>query len=108
VELPDLVTVNRMYRGREFEFETISVDAPDRKDKALSMLLEKQVAAKNFIFEKEYNDALSAALDKDWPGGFPYTILVAPGGRIIHRQQGELDALKLKKAIVEYLGRYYK
>jgi thiol-disulfide isomerase/thioredoxin len=108
IEIPELVTINRMYRGREFELITISADAPDRKEKVLAALQEKKAALKNYIFHKEDHDALSAALDKDWPGGFPYTLLIAPGGKVLHRQMGEFDALKLKKAVVEALGRYYQ
>jgi hypothetical protein len=55
--------------------------------------------------DQENNDALSAALDSEWPGGFPYSILVAPGGKIIQRQMGEIDAIKLKKIIALYPGR---
>ena len=38
----------------------------------------------------------------------PYTLLIAPGGKVIYRKQGELDALELKRAIVKRLGRVYK
>jgi hypothetical protein len=47
-------------------------------------------------------DALANALDAQWPGGFPYTILVAPGGQILQRQMGAVDAMKLKKVIALY------
>jgi thiol-disulfide isomerase/thioredoxin len=107
VEIPELVTINRMYRGREFELITISADAPDGKDKVLTALQGKKAALRNYLFHKEDNDALSMALDKDWPGGFPYTLLIAPGGKVLHRQMGEFDSLKLKKAVVEALGRFY-
>jgi len=49
--------------------------------------------------DKQNDDALSTALDPDWPGGFPYTILVAPGGKIIQRQMGEIDAMKVKRVV---------
>lgn len=48
------------------------------------------------------------ALDDQWQGALPYTLLVAPGGKIIYRKQGELDPLEVKHAIVGYLGRVYK
>jgi hypothetical protein len=47
-------------------------------------------------------DALANALDPEWPGGFPYTILVAPGGKILQRQMGQVDSMKLKKVIALY------
>ena len=37
----------------------------------------------------------------------PHTILVAPGGEVIYRSEGAFETLKLRKAIVGWLGRYY-
>jgi len=104
-ELPDLVTMNRMYRNGDFEVITISADDPDKKDKVLAALQERKVACRNYLFSSTDKDALGTALDPEWPGGFPYSILVAPGGKIIQRQMGEMDAMKLKKAIAYFPGR---
>ena len=104
-ELPELVTMNRMYRNGDFEVVTISADDLDKKDKVLADLQERKVACRNYLFSQQDKDALGAAIDPDWPGGFPYTILVAPGGKIIQRQMGEIDAMKLKKAIAYFPGR---
>ena len=104
-ELPELVTMNRMYRNANFELVTLCADAPDRKERALGILKERQVAARNFIMDKADNDALSTALDPEWPGGFPYLILVAPGGKIIQRQMGEIDAMQVKRVVALYPGR---
>jgi hypothetical protein len=91
-----------MYRNGNFELVTISGDAPEQKAKALRALEERHVAARNYIFDSKDMDALANALDAQWPGGFPYTILVAPGGQIIQRQMGAVDSMKLKKVIALY------
>jgi thiol-disulfide isomerase/thioredoxin len=104
-ELPEFVTMNRMYRNGSFEVVTISADEPARKNIVLSVLQEKKVACRNFLFGEEDKDALAAAIDPEWPGGLPFTILVAPGGKIVERQMGEIDAIKLKKAIAYFPGR---
>jgi len=101
-ELPEFVTMNRMYRNGNFELVTISADPPDRRGKALGVLQEKRVAARNYIFDSNDKDALANALDAEWPGGLPYTILVAPGGKILQRQMGLVDSMKLKKVIALY------
>jgi peroxiredoxin len=101
-ELPELVTMNRMYRNGNFELVTISMDTPDRKAQALADLQERHVAARNYIFDNKDKDALADALDAEWPGGLPYTILVAPGGKILQRQMGRVDSMKLKKVIALY------
>ncbi len=102
IELPEFVTLNRMYRNGNFEVITISGDDPDRKGKALAALQQRHVAARNYIFDGKDLDALANALDPEWQGGFPYTILVAPGGKIIQRQMGAIDSMKLKKVIALY------
>jgi len=101
-ELPEFVTMNRMYRDGNFELVTISGDAPDANAKVLAALQERHVAARNYIFSSTDMDALANALDATWPGGFPYTILVAPGGQIIQRQMGAIDSMKLRKVIALY------
>jgi peroxiredoxin len=106
-ELPELVTMNRMYRKRPFELITISIDDLKKQDQALEMLQKLQVSTTNYIFSSDKKDALVEALDPKWPGPVPHTILIEPGGKIIYRQTGEFDALELKKAIVGYLGRTY-
>jgi peroxiredoxin len=106
-ELPELVTMNRMYRKRPFELITISMDDPKKQEQALEMLNRLHVSATNYIFNSEKRDALVEALDPKWPGPVPHTILVAPGGKVIYRQTGEFDAMELKKAIVGYIGRTY-
>ena len=41
------------------------------------------------------------------PGPVPYTVLIAPNGKVIYRKHDAIDAAKLRKAIVEHLGRTY-
>ena len=106
-EFPDLVKIHRMYRGRGLEVVTVSADFPDNKEAALKFLKAQQASTRNVILDSDDSYALIEALDKEWPGALPYTILVAPGGKVVYRSQGAFDALKLKKAIVGYFGRYY-
>jgi len=107
-QLQEFVIMNRMYRYRDFELITISADSPKRKNRVLSSLKKQQVSCKNYLFDSEDEYQLMAAVDKDLLGGIPYTILIQPGGRVIYRRVGIIEPLELKKAIVGYLGRYYK
>jgi peroxiredoxin len=106
-EMPELVTINRMYRQRAFEFVTISLDEADAKEQALKALEEAHASGKNFIFSGNDKDKLAEALDPEWPGPLPYTLLIAPGGKIIYRHSGPIEPLNVKRAIVNYLGRTY-
>jgi peroxiredoxin len=106
-ELSELVTMNRMYRKRRFELITISLDDAADRDRVLKDLREQHVSSTNYMFTSPDRDKLAEALDKQWPGPVPYTILVAPGGKILYRKHDAIEPLTLKKAIVEQLGRTY-
>jgi thiol-disulfide isomerase/thioredoxin len=106
-ELPELVTMNRMFRGRNFQLVTISLDDVSKRDEALKVLKENHVAATNFVLSEDNRDSFAAALDQDWPGPVPYTLLIAPGGKIIYRKVNAIDPLELKRAVVGYLKRTY-
>jgi len=108
VEFPELVTIHRMYRGRDFELITISADSPQRKDTALSFLKKQQASCRNYLFSSEDKYELVEAMGKESFAGIPYTLLIEPGGEIIYVHLGIIEPLKLRKAIVEYLGRTYK
>lgn len=106
-ELPELVTMNRMYRKRNFQMITISLDEPESEKAALKVLQEKKVAATNYISTIASKDKFADLLDKDWPGPVPYTLLIAPGGKVIYRQAGPLEPLTVRRAVVDHLGRTY-
>jgi peroxiredoxin len=106
-ELPDLVTMNRMYRGRKFRVATISLDDLPKRDEALKVLKENHVSTANYILNADNRDKFAEALDKEWPGPLPYTLLIAPGGKIVYRKAGPIEPLEVKRAIVSSLGRTY-
>jgi peroxiredoxin len=108
-EFPDFMTMHHMYRGRDFEFISISADSPDKKAKALKFLQSKFASNKNYIFNTEDKYKLIEAVDPKWQGALPYTLLVEPGGKIVYATQGPINPAKMKKLIVEnkYVGRYY-
>ncbi|HEY7513739.1 MAG TPA: redoxin domain-containing protein [Vicinamibacteria bacterium] len=106
-EFKDLVAVYRTYRGRGLEVVTVSADSPERKGDALHFLQAQHASMRNLIPDSGDSYALVDAVDSDWPGALPYTLLLAPGGRPLYRSVGAFDGHALRKAIVEYLGRYY-
>ena len=107
VELPDFVAINRMYRRRQFQMATISIDEPSQKEAALEVLKEQHVSSANYISEIADRDRFADLLDKEWAGPVPYTLLIAPGGKVIYRNNGSAKPLEVRRAIVEYLGRTY-
>ena len=108
-EFPDLVVIDRMYRGRSFEFFTISADKQARKVDALKFLQKQEASNKNYIFNNDDVYELIEAVDPDWQGALPYTLLIEPGGKIIYKKQDMIDPLEMKRLIVgnRFIGRYY-
>lgn len=43
------------------------------------------------------------AFDPDWNNALPYTMLIAPGGEVLYKHQGSIDALELRRIIVKSL-----
>jgi peroxiredoxin len=105
--LDDLVTMNRMYRGRPFQLATINVDDPAKRDEALKVLREHHASAKNYQVDGTDRDKVMEAIGQDRSGPGPYTLFIAPGGKVIYRKAGAFDSLELKRAIVGQLGRTY-
>jgi peroxiredoxin len=108
-EFPEFVIINRMYNARDFELITISADELTKKEKVHAFLKQKQAANKNYIFSGDNKYKLIEAVDPNWQGALPYTVLVEPGGKIVYAKQSTIDPLLMKKTIVEnkYIGRVY-
>jgi peroxiredoxin len=108
-EFHDFITMNRMYRHRDFAFIGISADEPAKRDKALKFLKSQQASNSNYIFSDDNKYKLIEAVDPHWQGALPYTMLVEPGGKIVYAKEGPVDAYELKKKIVDdpVIGRYY-
>jgi len=109
IEYPEFLRIHRMYKDRDFEFVSISADAPDQKDKVLKFLEKKDSAVRNFIFDLDDQYQLIEAVDPNWQGALPYTLLIEPGGKVIFSLQSTIDPLELKRKIVDHplIGRYY-
>ncbi len=109
-EFPDLEETYRMYRLRDFEFVTVSANLPDEKAGVMKMLERQHATSQNLLFGSTDTDALQSAFDAKWQAGVPYTMLIAPDGKMLYQEQGELDILKLRRTILanlpdsDYLG----
>jgi len=106
-EFPQLIEINRMYRHRDFEMVTISLDDPDRNAEVLKFLKKNHASTKNYHYRLENKYQFMEAIGNDWQGAIPFTLLIKPGGEVIFKKMGMIDPLEVKKAIVGYLGRYY-
>ena len=103
-EFSEFVTIHRMYRHRDFELVTVSMNRPDEMPTVLAFLKKQQASNRNLIFASADRDALINAFDPDWSGAVPYTVLIDPEGKIIYRETGSIGSLALKRAIQQALN----
>jgi hypothetical protein len=94
-----------MYRNRDFEFVTVAANFPDERNEVLKFLTKQQASNRNLLFGTTDKYALMAALDKDWSGALPYTVLLAPNGEALWKHEGAVDPLELKREILKATGR---
>jgi len=107
-EYPSLLLTQRMFGQRDFEFVSVSADKPEHEAKALEFLADKHSSVSNYLFDGSSYELIEA-IDPEWNGALPYTLLVEPGGKIVYRYEGPVDILEVKRAIVDHpmIGRYY-
>jgi peroxiredoxin len=99
-EFHEFVTINRMYRHRDFEVVTVSINRPEEQGAVLDFLKKQQASCRNLIFASTDREKLINAFEPAWQGEVPYTVLIAPDGRMVYKESGSVDALALKRAIV--------
>ncbi len=106
-EFPDLETTYRMYRVRDFDLVTVATNMPDEKPGVLKMLEKQHASSRNLLFASEDTYALQAAFDPKWQSAVPYTVLIAPNGKIVYERQGDIDFLELRRTILANLQADY-
>jgi thiol-disulfide isomerase/thioredoxin len=106
-EFPDLQTTFRMYRTRPFALVTVSANGPDERPSATEMLERQHATSRNLLFASTDTYDLQAAFDAKWESGLPYTILLAPDGKMLYRREGEIDFLELRRTILANLPTDY-
>ncbi|WP_010416371.1 redoxin family protein [Anaerophaga thermohalophila] len=109
IEYPDLVKIQRMYGQRDFEFISLSVDKMENREKVQEFLQNAHSAIQNYIYSEGDHYKLIEAIDPEWNGALPYSMLIEPGGKVVWKCQGAVDPAELKKTIVDHpmIGRYY-
>jgi peroxiredoxin len=103
-EFHEFVTINRMYRHRDFEVVAVAVNRPEEEKDVLAFLKKQQASFKNLLFASADREKLIDAFDPSWQGEVPYTVLLAPDGQVTYRQTDRIEPLALKRAIVKALN----
>ena len=102
-EFPDLETTYRMFRKRDFDLVTVATNLPDERAGVLKALQREHASSRNLQFASDDTYAMQAAFDTKWNSGVPFTMVLAPGGKVIYQKEGELDILELRRIVLANL-----
>ncbi|MGJ8673141.1 redoxin family protein [Rubritalea sp.] len=122
-EFPMLVETYQRHSLRPFELITISIDDKEDAQSVTDFVVEQHLPlarwteksvkkegreTNNFHFQGDDLEAFAKAIDPEWQGPIPYSILIAPGGEVVWRHTGELDEQELRNVIIDELAKVQK
>ncbi|BCX49301.1 alkylhydroperoxide reductase [Haloferula helveola] len=118
-EFPDLVETYRRFQNRPFDMVTISLD-PEAAAKKAEGFLKKQHAAVsprsmdglkkegrttiNYRFSGENPDLLAEAIDPEWSGAQPHSVILSPKGEIVWRHTGRVEPVELRRQVLKAIN----
>lgn len=96
----DLETTYRMYRLRSFDFVTVATNPPGEAPAVMEFLKKQHASSPNKQFASADAAGLQAAWGGKWRLGAPYTMVIAPDGKVLYEKEGKLDILELRRVIL--------
>ncbi|MGA3087969.1 MAG: redoxin domain-containing protein [Terriglobales bacterium] len=102
-EFPDLMATNRMYRSRRFSFTTVSSNGPSERSEVLKFLQKMRATTDNLLYGSDDIYAMQDAFDPNLGATVPVTVLIAPNGEVLFHEQGEIDLMDIRRAILTNL-----
>lgn len=117
-EFPALVDTYRRFQNRPFEFISISVDDVSQRpnvlkfleshhtalsDRTAPSLAEEGRTSNNYLWTGGNPDAMAKAIDPEWTGALPHTVLIGPGGKVLWRHTDEIEVVELRRQILKGL-----
>ncbi|MGD0361258.1 MAG: redoxin domain-containing protein [Bryobacteraceae bacterium] len=90
----------RMYGVRGLQLVTVAVDPQDMRATVQQALAKQHATSRNLLLASGDTAPPARAFDPEWHSTVPYTVLIAPDGRIVYRKSGALDLLELRRTIL--------
>ena len=104
-EMPDLVKIDRDYRGRGLEFVVISADdVSELKTDVPKFLAEMRAGMPAYLLNATDTEAAIAQVDPTWGGELPATFLFDRQGKLVFKHTGIIDAAELRAELEKVIG----
>ncbi len=88
-EMPDLLKLYQVHRDNGFKLLLVSADFTRQKDQAAEFLGTLGVDFQTYLKDQKDNEFINA-IDPDWSGALPYSVLFAKDGSVIRTWEGKL------------------
>jgi thiol-disulfide isomerase/thioredoxin len=99
-EFPDLVEIDKDYRGRGLEFITVSLDdAGEIKTGVPQFLRQMRAWMPAFLLNVPDPEPAIKWIDQAWGGGLPATYLYDAQGQVVFKHMGRVKPAELRQAI---------
>src|SRR5260370_33775932 len=92
-----------MYRERAFDFVTVSTNRPAEKPAVMAFLKQQYASNANKLFATDDPGSLQAAWGRTWKPGTPFTVGLAPDGKVLYQKEGKLDIVDMRRVILANL-----
>jgi hypothetical protein len=74
-------------------------------DRSVPALRKEGRDGNNFHWTGGNPDKLAEAIDPEWTGALPHSVILGPGGEILWRHTGEIDVVELRRQILAAINR---
>lgn len=88
-EFPGLVKLYNKYRKRGVDVIVVSVDDIDSQAKVAEFLRQQKAKMPAFIKKPGNSEQFIGAIDRDWSGAIPYTVVYDRNGKVFAKMLGD-------------------
>ena len=96
----DLQTTYRMYRLRDFNLVTVATNRPEQKDQVMTFLQNQYASSTNYQVETKDLKTVQAAVGAKWKAGEPFTMVIAPDGKVLYQKEGTFDIHEMRRVVL--------
>jgi thiol-disulfide isomerase/thioredoxin len=102
-EMPQLVQLERKYRGRGLRLVTVSCDEPEDQSKAGQFLTKQGATQPAYLKRVAEDEKFINFVSGNWSGALPAMFLYDRNGRLARSFIGETDLAVLEQAILKLM-----
>lgn len=102
-EFPEIQKMAHMYKRRALDIVTVSINNADEKKFVQSFLDEQHAITRSLLFSGTDSADAVSAFATGWKGGVPYTVLFDANGQVLYQEQGSMNVLNIRRAILKNL-----